>query len=144
MRLMRRLLAALLAAFTIAACTQAPPSQQQIAQARMEPVQGRAVVFIVQNAIGTYSAGLLLDEGARIVTWPATYYRWETTPGAHSIRSSEGNLSARIKLQLEAGKVYYVQHSVTGIRGSTTDANLQLINESLGRRLVADAKPCCK
>ena len=140
---MRSLFVSVLMALAMAGCTQAPPSQQDIASRHMEPVTGKAVVFIVQNAFGTYSAGLLLDEGARIVTWPATYYRWETTPGAHAVRSSEGNLSARIKLQLEAGKVYFVQHSVTGLRGSTTDANLQLINENLGRRLVMDAKPCC-
>jgi hypothetical protein len=141
---MRRLFVFVLTALAIAGCTQAPPSQQEMASKRMEPVAGKAVVFIVQNAIGTYSAGLLLDEGERIVTWPATYYRWETTPGAHAIRSSEGNLSARIKLQLESGKVYFVQHSVTGLRGSTTDANLQLIKEDLGRRLVAGAELCCK
>ena len=141
---MRRLFVSVLMALAMAGCTQAPPSQQEIASRRMEPVAGKAVVFIVQNAIGTYGAGLLLDEGARIMTWPATYYRWETSPGSHAVRSSEPNLGARIKLQLEAGKVYYVQHLVTGIRGSTTDANLQLVDENLGRRLVAGAELCCK
>lgn len=141
---MWRTLTTFAASMAVVACTQIPPSQKEIADKKMEPVAGKAVVYIVQNAIGTYQAGLLLDGKDRIVTWPDTYYRWETSPGAHSIRSSEPNLSARIQLQLEAGKVYFVEHRVTGLRGSTTDANLQVIGEGLGRRMVAAGRACCE
>ncbi len=127
----------------IAACVQIPPSQQEIADKKIESVAGRAVVYIVQPPFGTYDAGLLLDERTQIRTWPGTFYRWETTPGAHAIRSSQANLSARIKLDVEAGKVYFVQHTVNGIRGSATDASLGAISEKLGRELVAKGRSCC-
>lgn len=126
-----------------AGCAQVPPSPQEITDRKMEPVAGKAVVFVVQPPFGTYSASLILDGGVRITTWPGTFYRWETTAGRHEIRSGESNLNARISLQVEAGRVYFVQHTVTGIRGSTTDASLSMIKEDAGRRYVLGAKPCC-
>ena len=140
---MWRSLAIAVSTLAIAACVQIPPSQQEIADKKIEPVAGKAVVYIVQPPFGTYDAGLLLDESTQIRTWPGTFYRWETTPGAHTIRSDQASLNARMKLKAEAGKVYFVQHTVNGIRGSTTDASLGAISEKLGRQLMAKAKPCC-
>jgi hypothetical protein len=133
-------------ALTIAGCAQyqIPPSPQQIADQKMEPVPGKAVVYIVQNPIGSYSAGLTFDDGTRITTWPGTFYRWVTTPGTHTIKSSEGNLSASLRLQVEAGQIYFVQHLVSGIRGSTTDASLQKIDARTGRPLVTGGTLCCQ
>lgn len=137
----RTLIAAVVLSF--AGCAQIPPTPQEIADKKIEPVAGKAVVYIVQNAFGEYNAGLTFDDGTQITTYPGTYYRWITAPGTRAIRSSEGNLNARITLQVEAGKVYFVQHSVDGIRGSTTDAWLQKIDERAGRRLVISSRPCC-
>jgi hypothetical protein len=135
---------AVAAAFAIGGCAQIPPSPQEIADRKLEPVPGKAVVYIVQNPLGSYSAGLTFDDGStQIVTWPGTFYRWVTTPGTHKIASSDGNLGAHITLQLEAGKIYFVQHWVTGIRGSTTDARLEKVNEQTGRPLVMSGTLCC-
>lgn len=120
-----------------------PPSPQEITDKKFEAVPGKAVVYVVQNSIGSYGAGLRFDDGTMITTWPTTFYRWVTTPGTHTIRSAEGNLSARITLTMEAGKIYFVQHSVRGIRGSTTDAALTLVNDQSGRNMVASAELCC-
>ncbi|MDH3287843.1 MAG: TIR domain-containing protein [Betaproteobacteria bacterium] len=117
--------------------------KEEIADKKMEPVPGEAVVYIVQNAFGDYSAGLTFDDGTQITTWPGTFYRWVTTPGTHTIESSEGMLNASIELQVEAGKTYYVEHSVTGMRGSTTDASLQKIDGETGREMMTTGKPCC-
>ena len=140
---MWRLLATTVLILTVAAWAQTPPSPQAITDKKIDPVAGKAVVYIVQPPFGTYDAGLLLDESTQIRTWPGTFYRWVTTPGAHAIRSSQANLSARIKLDVEAGKVYFVQHTVNGIRGSTTDASLGVISEKLGREQVAKGRSCC-
>jgi hypothetical protein len=131
-------------AVMIAGCTQIPPSPQQIADQKMEAVPGKAAVYIVQNSFGSYSAGLRTDDGAQFTTWPGTFYRWVTTPGSHTIESTEGNLSASIRLQVEAGQIYFVQHYVNGIRGSTTDASLQKINDRTGRPLVTGGTLCCQ
>jgi hypothetical protein len=130
-------------ALMIAGCAQIPPSPQQIEDQKMEAVPGKAVVYIVQNPLGDYSAGLAFDDGTQITTWPGTFYRWVTTPGTHRIRSSEGNLNASIRLQVEAGQIYFVQHFVDGIRGSTTDASLRKIGDRAGRQLVTSGTLCC-
>lgn len=139
---MWRSLAIAVSTLAIAACVQIPPSPQEIADKKIEPVPGKAVVYIVQPPFGVYTAGLFLDD-VQIQTWPGTFYRWETTPGAHAIRSSQANLNARIKLQTEAGKVYFVQHTVIGSWGATTDASLSNISEKLGRELVTNGRACC-
>ncbi|HXV12459.1 MAG TPA: hypothetical protein VD839_16790 [Burkholderiales bacterium] len=139
----RALTVAVAIAFAGCANIQIALTPQEIADRKMEPVPGKAVIYVVQNLSGEYSAGLRFDDGTQITTWPGTYYRWVTTPGTHTIRSSEGNLSARITLQVEAGKVYSVQHSVTGIRGSTTDASLSRISDRLGQEIMASARLCC-
>ena len=121
-----------------------PASPQEIADKKFEAVPGKAVVYVVQNQIGSYGAGLWFDDGTQITTWPGTFYRWVTTPGTHTIRSADPNLSARITLtNMEAGHIYFVQHSVWGIRGSTTDATLSPMNDQSGRMQVASAELCC-
>lgn len=126
----------------IAGCAQIPLSPQEIADRKMETVPGRAVVYIVQDPYSTYNygAGLTFDDGTEITTWPGTFYRWVTTPGVHTITNTEGNLNARITLQVEAGKIYFVQHWVTGLRGSTTDTRLSLISATVGRALVTGGR----
>jgi hypothetical protein len=123
-----------------AGCAQIPLSPQEIADRKMEPVPGKAVVYIVQNPFGVYAAGLTFDDGTQITTYPRTFYRWVATPGTHTIMSTEGNLNAAIKLQVEAGEIYFVEHLVTGIRGSTTDAWLRKIDDNAGRRMVANGR----
>ena len=127
-----------------AACAQIPPSPQEIEAKKMEPVPGRAVVYIAQNPLGsyTYSAGLTFDDGTQITTGPGTFYRWVTTPGTHTINSTEGFLNASITLQVEAGKIYYVEHWVTGVFGAETDARLWKIDDKTGRQMVTTSTLC--
>jgi hypothetical protein len=132
-----------LAALIAAGCAPVSLTPQEMAQKKAEPVPGKAVVYVVQNPQRDYSAGLRFDDGTQIRTWPGTFYRWVTTAGTHRIVSDDPSLSARITLQVEAGKVYFVEHKVTGIRGSTTDATLQSVSEGAGRQLLALARPCC-
>jgi len=123
---------------------QVPASPQQIADQKFEPVPGKAVVYVVQDRIGTYNAGVRFDDGTVINTGPGTFYRWVTTPGTHKIVSAEANLSAHVTLNVEAGKIYFVQHTVRGIRGSTTDAFLQRVSTSSGESMVLNANLCCQ
>lgn len=122
---------------------QIPESPQELADKKMETVPGKAVIYIVQNPLGNYSASLAMDDGTQITTWPGTFYRWVTSPGTHNIHSAQGNLNATITLTVEPDKIYFVQQWVNGIRGSTTDANLQLIDAASGRPLVTQGRLCC-
>ena len=123
---------------------QIPPSPQQIADQKFEPVPGKAVIYVVQNPFGNYNAAVRFDDGTVITTWPGTFYRWVTTPGTHKIVSADANLSAHVTVNVEAGKIYFVQHMVRGIRGSTTDASLQSVSTSSGESMVRDATLCCQ
>ena len=128
----------------IAACAQISPSPEQTRAAqKMEAVPGKSVVYIVQDSFPDHNAGLILDDGTQIRTWPGTFYRWVTIPGARTIRSSAGSLSASINLQVEAGKIYFVRHSLRGIRGGATSARLHKVDDRTGRRLVTTGTLCC-
>jgi hypothetical protein len=127
-------------ALLVSACAQIPESPQEIEAKKMEPVPGKAVVYIVQDPFPHYAAGLAFDDGTRFTMWPSTFYRWVTTPGAHTIKSSEGRFNASIKLQLEAGKVYFVEQWVAGGFGTTTDTGLQKMDDKAGRQLVRSGR----
>jgi len=141
---MRRVFFVVLA-LLVAACAQIPPSPQEIEAKKMESVPGKAVVYIVQDPFGMmqHAAGLTFDDGTQITTYPSTFYRWVTTPGTHTIESTEGKLNASIKLQVEAGEIYFVEHSVNGFRGTTTDAWLEKIDDKAGQRMVTTSTLCC-
>lgn len=126
-------------AFVIAACAQIPPSPQEIEAKKFEPVPGKAVVYIVQSAVGpSFSAGIALDDGTQITTWTGTFYRWVTTPGTHRLVNTVP-LSASITLQVEAGKIYFVEQWVTGWRGDVTNSRLEQVSDSTGREMVSSS-----
>jgi len=136
---MRRALFVTLA-LLVGACAQIPETPQEMAAKKMEPVPGKAVVYIVQGGFPEYRAGVAFDDGGEVTMWPDTFYRWVTTPGTHTIMSSEGRFNAIIKVRLEAGKVYFVQNLTAGGFGSTTDMDLQLIDDDTGRSLVRSGR----
>lgn len=127
----------------LAGCAQIPPSPQEIADKKFEPVPGKAVVYVVQGAVGQQlSAGIEFDDGTQITTWTGTFYRWVTTPGTHTIQNT-GALNASITLQVEAGKIYFVQQYVSGWRGNVTNSRLQLLDDKTGRMMVSGSSLCC-
>ncbi len=136
---MRRALLTTLA-LLIGACAQIPETPQELAAKKLEPVPGKAVVYIVQGPFPEYAAGIAFDDGGGVTMWPASFYRWVTTPGTHTIRSSEGRFNALIKLQLEAGKLYFVQHWTAGGFGTTTNTGLQVVDDETGRQMVRSGR----
>lgn len=130
-------------ALILAACAQIPPSPQEIEAKKFEPVAGHAVVYIVQRATGpTLAVGLALDDNTQITTWTGTFYRWVVKPGAHKIENT-APLNDSITLQLEAGKIYFVEQWVTGWRGSVTNSRLHRLDDRAGRQMVRTSTLCC-
>ncbi len=124
-------------ALILAGCAQIPPSEQEIEAKKFQPVPDKAVVYIVQGAVGpTLAVGLALDESTQITTYTGTFYRWVTTPGPHRIVNT-APLNSSITLQLEAGKVYFVEQWVTGWRGSVTNSRLHQLDDKTGRQMVS-------
>ncbi|MBI4194941.1 MAG: hypothetical protein HY526_07675 [Betaproteobacteria bacterium] len=125
----------LLSALLLAGCVQLPPSPQDIQAKKFESIPDKAVIYIVRNPLDQrFSGTILLDDLGMVTTQAGTYYRWEVTPGPHRI-AGYANESSVLRLQTEAGKLYFVQHSVVGYR-SPTGSFLQLIPERDGRELV--------
>gem|GEM_PF-846175 len=130
-------------ALILAACAQIPPSPQEIEAKKFVPVADHAVVYIVQGAVGpTLAVGLELDDGKQITTWTGTFYRWVVNPGSRRIENT-APLNDSITLQLEAGKLYFVEQWVTGWRGSVTNSRLHQLDEQTGRQMVRTSTLCC-
>jgi hypothetical protein len=44
-------------------------------------------------------------------TGPSTFFRWELKPGTYTFYSITGEASATVALQVEVGKVYFIEQS---------------------------------
>jgi len=104
------ILRALLLSIFLAGCVQLPPTPQDIQAKKFQSLPDKAVIYLVRDDpdFNRLPATVWLDESGMITTYPGTYYRWEVAPGQHRI-SGTGVDNASITLQVEAGKIYFVQ-----------------------------------
>jgi hypothetical protein len=124
----------------VAGCAQLPPSPAEIQAKRFESVPGKAVIYIVRGDPDLYSGhgSLSLDDSIMITMFEGNFFRWEVAPGPHRIAGMAQDMS-RVTINAEAGKIYFVQHKVTGFRGSTWGGFLEMVPEQHGRNLVQRA-----
>lgn len=122
----------------IAGCAQLPPTPQDIQAKQFQSLPDKAVIYIVRQRMDSRHPGTLwLDDHAMITTYRHTYYRWEVNPGSHRIAGFAPG-GASISLTSEAGKIYFVQHTVLGPwRSSVIATYLERINEQDGREIVS-------
>lgn len=120
-----------------AGCAPLPPSPQDIRAKQFQSVPDKAVVYIVRGNLDSVLPDTIwLDDYATITTHPRTYYRWEVDAGRHRI-AGFAHSNASITLQFEAGKIYFVEHTVHGIwRTGVVSSYLRQISEQAGRALV--------
>lgn len=130
-----------LIALLLAGCVQLPPTPQDIQAKKFEIVPDKAAVYIVRTSMDSQEVGsLLLDDVASLTTFRGTYYRWEVAPGKHHI-AGFGQQSAAITLDVEARKIYFVEHTVFGSpRTGAAFTFLTRINAQKGRALVSDSE----
>lgn len=126
-----------IALMVLAGCVQIQPSPQEIEAKRFEIVPGKAVIYIARTNMDSSEAGsLILDDNATITTYKDTFYRWVVDPGQHRIAGFAGQ-SGLVVLNAEAGRTYYVEHSVRGnVRYGVTSTNVRLVEEKRGQWLV--------
>lgn len=134
--MLRHLLIGLLGALLVAGCAQLPPTPEDIQAKKFETVPGKAVIYVVRNNpdLGPWQGTLFVGDNATVTTYPGTYFRWEVPPGTHRI-TGMGYDTSQVDVQAEAGKIYFVQHSVTGFR-SPTSGFLSRLSEREGRAMV--------
>lgn len=138
---MGRLLSIALAmALTLAGCQQLPPSPQDIEAKKFESIPGKAAIYIVRDAASAeIGAPLWLDQGAQTTLYAGTYYRWVVNPGSHTIEAI-GASTASIKIQAEAGKIYFARYMVEGsMRAGVVFSALELMDSEAGRARVMQA-----
>lgn len=130
-----------LIALLLAGCVQLPPSPQDIEAKKFESLPYKSVIYIVRTPMDSrVAAGLWLDDTGPISTWPGSYYRWEVAPGLHHV-TDQAPFTGSVALRTEAGKIYFVQHSVYGGRSSTPSfTRLRQIDELTGRTVVMQSE----
>lgn len=131
----------LLLALLLAGCVQLPPSPQDIQAKKFDTVSDKAVIYIVRPGVDSPNTGvLILSNTGTISTQQRTYYRWEVAPGTHRIEAFPP-YAAAVTVQAQAGKIYFVQHTVQGgNRQGVQMMTLQQIGDADGRKLVENAQ----
>lgn len=125
----------------IAGCVQLPPSPEDIQAKKFESLPDKAVIYIVRAPMDSREVGTVsLDDYGQIATYRGTYYRWEVAPGPHRIAGFAGE-SGLVQFDAQAGKIYFVQHTVHGTpRSGWQFTNLRQIGEQYGRELVIQSR----
>jgi len=128
-------------AMMLAGCVQIPPTPQDIQAKRFDVVPDKAVIYIVRPGIDSLNSGMIsIGDSGTIATQQGTYYRWEVAPGTHRLELS-GPHTAVVTVQAQAGKIYFVQHTVRGgNREGVQSMSLQQIGDMDGRKLVEKAQ----
>lgn len=124
-----------------AGCAQMPPTAQDIQGKRFESVPGKAVIYVVRPRVDGPTAGAIsIGNLGMISTHQGTYFRWEAEPGLQRIEGF-GASSAAVTVRAEAGKIYFVEHTVNGNqRDGTKSMSLRLVDGERGRRMVNEAQ----
>lgn len=121
----------------LAACSQLPPSPQDLQAKRFEPVPDKAVVYVFRQEpdFTRDGAPVTVDGLMQGTTYPGTYLRLELAPGSHRIAGFASD-AGMIDLHLAAGEIRFVQQSV--MRGFIGPARSQfrLVDPYHGRQAV--------
>ena len=137
----RLMIVAAAALFAFAGCAPLPPTPEDTQAKKFEPAPpGKAVIYLVRTNPdwGDLTATVFLDDEMMGSTHQGTYFRWEVNPGRHRITGFASDMGA-ITLDVQAGRTYFVQHSVLGGgRVSTPSSRFWLMPENAGRAAVRD------
>jgi hypothetical protein len=125
----------LLAMLLITGCAQLPPPPEDAVAKRFENMPDRAVIYLARHALEpSYIAPVMLDDQMIGSTYRGTYMRIEIPAGTHVLRGLAGD-SGGIRMSVEAGKIYYVQHRAYGYR-TFVSSSFDPVGPEHGRSLV--------
>jgi hypothetical protein len=98
------------------------------------PDSGKAIVYIVRPTIMAFAVPMRLDVDSFQVGWISTktYLYTMLDPGEHTFISLSEN-EFHLKVNLEAGKIYYLEQEIRmGILYART--KLRLLNDEMGKK----------
>jgi hypothetical protein len=125
----------LLVVMLLAGCVQLPPSPEDLQAKKFEAVPDKAVIYLVRDSpdFSDVQAQIRVGDKLLFKTYPGTYYRWEVPAGKHTI-TGYGEDIGTITVQVERGRIYFVQQRVTGLR--VPSSHFELVREPEGRAAV--------
>ena len=120
----------------------APLSPDPAAQAvRIESTPGMAVIYLVRTVpdVSYLATPVVIDDRMIGSTFAGTYYRIEVPAGHHRLRGYAQD-SGSLDLELQADRVYFVQHTVSGSwRATSPNSFFRLMDETNARAAMARA-----
>lgn len=121
----------------IAGCTPLPPSPEDLQAKRFEAVPDKAVVYLFRDIPDFIDDGatVVVDDHTQGTTYPGTYFRLELAPGRHRIAGFAGD-SGVIEMAVQAGRIYFVQQSVTPLVAGITYSHFRPVDAGYGRQAV--------
>jgi len=124
------LLVALIApVLTSCASVSKAPSEHSEAAKAFEAPAGRGVVYLYRKgrAVGAaLSTQIKINGQDAGGTGPGTFFRWELRPGAYTFLASTSESSATVELQVEAGKLYFIeQREKLGLQQGRVSLNIE-------------------
>ena len=132
----------ILVALMLAGCVQVPPTPNEIRALKFESVPDKAVIYIARPYpdLNNGPAPIVFGNVGPVVTYPGTYYRWETTPGRNVIVGYLTDLG-RITLETQAGRIYFVEQRVVPPGDvNTVTSHFRLVDEARGREIVSQGR----
>lgn len=123
----------------LAACAPMPAGPVYGPAPTVQSTPGRAVIYVVRTRPdASYLTAPITLDGEQIgSTFAGTYMRLEVPAGQHRLAGYAADMGA-ITLNVQADRVYFVQHSVAGSWRSTSPASFfTLLDEPRGRAALA-------
>ena len=116
----------------LAGCAQLPPPAGDAAAKRFETVPDRAVIYLLRHVHDrNFAAPIQIDDQQIGTTYRATFMRLVLPSGRHQIAGTAGD-GGRIDLQVDAGKIYYVNQTTWGY-DSLSSSKFDLVDEKYGQ-----------
>jgi len=128
----------LIVAALLAGCAQLQPTPQDVQAKKFGVLPDKAVIYVVRDSqdFSNVQAKISIGDKLLLTTYPGTYYRWEVPAGKHTITGYAEDIGT-ITVQVERGRIYFVQQRVSGLR--MPSSSFYLVNEPEGRAAVMRA-----
>jgi hypothetical protein len=123
-------------ALALAGCVTREPTPQDLKAKRFEIVADKAVVYLYRERtdFADNPASFMLDDQHQGASYRGTYFRFELAPGRHRLTGFAADIG-RLEFNTEAGRIYFIRHSVTKLRGIDLSF-FQLVPADYGRQAV--------
>ena len=126
----------------LAGCASMGPGAQDTQAVRIEGTPGKAVIYLVRTHpdLSYLTAQVTIGDTLIGSTYAGTYYRVEVPAGRHKLSGTVQD-NGSLTIDVQADRVYFVQHSVSGSwRATNPHSFFKVIDETRGRAAMVGAE----